>query len=225
MSIRVMSASVLLAVGASSALADFVPVSLSPNVNFDIRSYTNGVNYPVGGSTLDFGGVPFDIAVLDGDPDTFGVTQLPIFTGPASFSFRVNIPGAVRLFTLINSAFGSFDSNNGTVAVFGTGGAFASFDLIQGTNIRDHFNGLFVNTLSDATVLSTNYPGDVRLDRQVLELPAVFLGETITELRFSGEATGAGVAFLAGATIETIPTPGATVLLGVAGLMAARRRR
>ncbi len=225
MSIRVMSASILLAVGASSALADFVPVSLAPNVNFDIRTYSNGVNYPVGGSTVDFAGVPFALELLNENPDTFGVTQLPIFAGPATFSYTVSIPGAVRLYTLINSAFGAFGANNGTIEVFGTGGAFASFDLIQGTNIRDHFNSSFVNTLSDPTVVPTNFSGDVRLDRQVLELPAAFLDDTVNLIRFSGDATGAGAAFLAAATIETIPTPGAMALLGVAGLVALRRRR
>ena len=78
------------------------------------------------------------------------------------------------VYTLINSAFGSAGANNGTLEFVGMNGAFASFTLIQGVNIRDHFNGAFVNFLSDPTVVTANFAGDVRLDRQTFQLPNAF---------------------------------------------------
>jgi hypothetical protein len=59
---------------------------------------------------------------------------------------------------------------------------------------------------------------------QVLELNASFIGQTVTEFRFTGgpvDTFTQGVAFLAGATFETIPTPGAGTLAALGLLVAA----
>ncbi|MBS0190830.1 MAG: hypothetical protein U0573_02920 [Phycisphaerales bacterium] len=192
---------------ASPVLAGFVTLNLTPKVNSNIRTYTGGTFYPLGGQTRDFAGVPFALALLNGDANSFGVIQLPANNTLTTHSFSVNVFGATRVYTLINSAWGSFGANNGKVEVFGSAGAYAKFDLIQGTNIRDHYQGSFQNVLTDPTVVTSKFNNDV-LDRQVLVLPAAFRSQSITEFRFSGNGgnpNGTGAAFLAGATFQNCP--------------------
>ena len=187
----------------STLVADYVSVDLSAQVNANIRSYTGGSGYPIGGQTLAFGGVPFALALHGGVADTLGAVQLPNTGQLTTHSFAVKIQGATRLYTLINSAWGSFGANNGSVEIFGTNGAHASFSLVQGTNIRDHYQGNYQNIVNDPTVFATTYASGARLDRQVFELPASFAGQTVTEVRFQGVgANPTGAAFLAGATFE-----------------------
>ncbi len=192
---------------AAPALAGHVTVDLTPQVNSNIRTYTGGTSYPLGGQTRDFAGVPFALALLNGDANSFGVIQLPANNTVTTHSFSVNVFGATRVYTLINSAWGSFGANNGKVEVFGSAGAYAKIDLIQGTNIRDHFQGVFQNILADPTVVTSKFGNDV-LDRQVIILPAAFRTQTVIELRFSGNGGspgGTGAAFLAGATFVNCP--------------------
>ncbi len=212
---------------ASLARADFVVVDLSSGVNADLRTYSNGGAYPVGGQTLDFGGVPFSLGLRFDDPSSLGAVQTNGIGIEEAHSFAVNIPGALRVYTLINSAFGSPDVSNGLVEVFGTNGAYAALELVQGFNIRDHNQSVYQNDISDPSVFSTDF-GGVRLDRQVLELGPSFAGETVTELRFSGGPVSSfldGVPFLAAATFDAIPAPGAVAAGCLALLAAARRRR
>ena len=139
--------------------------------------------------------------------------------------FPVNQPDAVAVYTLINSGFGEFGANNGLVEVIGTGGAYASFDLIQGTNIRDHFQNVYNNVVGP-DIESAVY-GSVRLDRQVLLLPPSFQGQTLTEIRITGTAGNpSGDPFVAAITVQ-VPEPSAVVLLGFGAisLFAVARRR
>ncbi|MBL9120199.1 MAG: hypothetical protein JNL80_09830 [Phycisphaerae bacterium] len=193
------------AITSPCVFADFVAVDLSAKINADIRSYTGGISYPLGGQTLSFGSVPFTLGLLNGSTTTLGAVQLPGNGQPTVHSFPVNIAGATRLYTLINSTWGVYGVTNGKIEVFGTNGAYASFSLVQGFNIRDHYQGNFQNIINDSTVVSTGYASGARLDRQVLELPAAFDGQVVTELRFQGTGLNpSGAAFLAGATFETV---------------------
>lgn len=192
---------------ASPALAGFVNIDLSPKINANIRTYTGGASYPVGGQVRFFGGVPFQVALLGSDVNSFGAVQLPANNTLTTHSFPVHVVGATRVYTLINSAWGSFGANNGKIEVFGDAGGYAKIDLIQGKNIRDHYQGSFQNALSDPTAVTTHFGNDV-LDRQVITLPAAFRTQTIVEFRFSGNGgspNGNGAAFLAGATIQNCP--------------------
>jgi hypothetical protein len=224
------------------AQASFIPVSIDALVNANLRvGYTSGSNYPIAPTTLIVGGVPFDLVPLDSIPESLGIIQnIGSETVPETFIIPLSVFGATTIYTLMNSAFGVDGANIATVEFTGTNGAFASFDLIEGNNIRDHFNGFFVNTVSDPSIVTVNYPpvnepGDVRLDRQTFILPAAFATETLTQITFIGNSPDDnflnGQAFLAAATVATpavVPEPTATALLGIA-LIAAffflQRRR
>jgi hypothetical protein len=212
---------------AGVAQGDFLPISIASDINADLRTFTNGGAYPVGGQMLDFGGVPFVLGLRFDEPESLGVVGTNGVGIAEVHSFPVAIVGALRVYTLINSGFGAFGAYNGKIEVFGTNGAYASLDLVQGTNIRDHLENVFQNTITDPSVVATDFGSGARLDRQVLELNASFIGQDVTEFRFTGGPVNTftdGVAFLAGVTFETIPSAG-TGTLAAMGLMAAARRR
>ena len=177
------------------------------------------------------GGVPFNLVPLTATPNSLGIILTPF--GSSLFSFPTNIFGASTVHTLINSFDGVFGVSNGRLEFVGTGGAFASFDLTQGFNLRDHFNGVFNNVITDPTIVTVNFGGDVRFDRQRFNLPASFATQTLTEIRLIGDGGfPSGQAFLAAATVETqngsaVPEPGSFVLLamGTLGMVALRRYR
>ncbi len=126
-------------------------------------------------------GVPFDLVPFDSIPNSLGIVQN---NGGTTYIIPTSVFGATTVYTLMNSAFGSLGSNIATVQFTGTGGAFASFDLVEGVNIRDHFEGSFVNTVSDPTIKTATFPdtgvppdGVVRLDRQTFDLGGLFATE------------------------------------------------
>lgn len=215
--LRPLAAAVLVLSNVGSAQAELIPVPLDGVVNADLRQYSGGPNYPVAPTALDVGGVPFQLVPLPGALNSLGAVQTP--ADPSVFSIPVNVPAAVRVFTLINSAFGTLGADNGAVEFTGSGGAFASFDLVQGFNIRDHFNSGFNNVVSDPLIVPQEFGGGaVRLDRQTFELPAAFLSQTLVEVRLVGDGPGFGPGqpFLAAVTVETVPAPAGWVLWVVA---------
>ena len=205
MSLKHMIATMVAVAATPCVTADFVPVTISGSINTDLRTYTGGWGYPIGGQDAYFGGVPFALSLQDRAPNTLGGIQLPASGELTVHSFSVNLTGATHLYTLINSTWGVVGATNGKVEVFGTNGAYASLTLIQGVNIRDHYQGTYQNSISDPTVLPTLFSSGVRLDRQVIELPASFDGQTVTEVRFQGIGDNPnGSAFLVGATFKTL---------------------
>ncbi len=117
-------------------------------VNTNLRTYSAGTDYPIAPSTLTVGGVDFAL-VPDGTSTTsLGIIQTGV--GGPSYDLPVNIAGGTTLYTLINSAYGTDGATVGTVEVKGTNGADAVFNLVEGTNIRDHFNGGFEDKIAPA---------------------------------------------------------------------------
>jgi hypothetical protein len=214
---NLMRSSVLLAVAISFAAsakpvaAEFNTVDISGQFNSDLRSATGGSQYPIAPTTISVGGVPFDLEPLANTADSLGIALSPL--GPYELVFPVNQPNAVAVYTLINSGFGAFGANNGLVEAIGTGGAYASFDLVQGTNIRDYLQNVFNNTVGSD--IQSAFYGSVRLDRQELLLPASFQGQTLTEIRFTGTGGNpSGEPFVAAITVQ-VPEPSSFVLAGL----------
>ena len=129
-------------------------VDLDGVVNADLQTYGSGTLYPTGGTTLNVGGVPFTLAnypggrtgaiQLNGAPDQYIADSVDI---------PVNIADPSTVYTLINSFFGQAGFLDGALEFFGTGGAYAKFNLVQGTNIRDYDNdGLYDNDIASGTL-------------------------------------------------------------------------
>jgi PEP-CTERM motif len=217
--------------------ATTIPIAIDTLVNNDLRTYTAGTNYPVAPATLTVGGISFNLVPLGSTPDSLGILQTDQPFDHLSFDISTNILGATVVYTLMNSSFGAFGEDIATIEFHGAGGAFASFELVEGVNIRDHFDGGFNNVIAPGTPSASFGPNDeVRLDRQTFLLPVAFATDTLTHIiltSHNGDNFANGQAFLAAATVETgetasaVPEPATMTLvaLGLTGAAAARRKR
>ncbi len=189
----------------ASAQFTTIPLNTTPIPNSNLRAYTAGNNYPIAPTTLTIGGVPFDLSPLAGTPNSLGVAQT--LNTALQFSLSTNVFGVSKVYTLMNSGWGQNGAQNGRLEFYGTNGAFASFNLVQGINIRDHWTA-YNQVITDPTIVTTNFGGGTRLDRQTFTLPSSFLTETLTEVRLVATNPGnpQGAVFLAAATVE-VPVP------------------
>lgn len=215
-------AALLLVAEAGVADASYTTLAL-PSLNADIRTWTDGASYDSlfpGAHT--FNGVPFELAV-DGDGNTAfhnGEIDIP-----------VNIFGVTQAFTLINTAYGADGANVGYVSFSGSLGDIYTVDLIEGQNVRDHYDGGFNNAINgvDAIEAFSAGSGRARLDQQIFNLPAAFANQTLLSIRFHSNQQGlAGEPFIAAATVATVPLPSVLWLFGTVlavGAGLAKRRR
>jgi hypothetical protein len=236
-----MLAALSLLVGSiGQAKAGFIPVSIGSQTNVNILTYTEGYNYPTAPANISVAGVPFDLITDQNTAGTLGVIQTP--GGNSSFTITTSISRATTVYTLMNSAWGQSGANVGSIEFVGSGGENIAFQIVEGTNIRDHFNGGFNNSASNIVVNPflngvQNANGPDRLDMQTFVLPASFANDTLTQIIFNGSNAGEpqGQPFLAAATVETAapvtaaPEPSTIALLGTAGVPFAgyywRRRK
>jgi hypothetical protein len=217
--------------GAFTANAQFLELNISADCNQNLQTFTDGNDYPLGGTQIDIGGVPFGLSLLDNTPDTTGIVETPA----DNQSYTFTVPSgtcATILYTLMSTAWGESGMDEGCMVVTGSHGETATLDLTEGVNIRDHYNGYFVNSLSDSTVNSTcfnnhsqNSTGPVRLDRQELVLPSCFDGDTIASITFDGIDHGerGGDPFLAGMTLAVVPEPSPFLLFALGALVLGAR--
>lgn len=204
-------------------------VDLSSYVNSNVQTYTQGGNYPTGSTTIN--GINFALASDNGvGTGVFQSNNSGIdITG-------LNIGGASVAYTIINSAFGAFGANVGTITFNGSGGASVSFNLVEGLNVRDHYFGNFNNVATNlyGTAAYSNGsevadgPGEVHFDVQKFNLSGLN-GQNITSISFNGNNAGGGEPFLAAITTGGVPEPAtwAMMILGfalVGGVMRQRQR-
>jgi hypothetical protein len=193
-------------------------VDVDPEVNANLQTYSNGVNYPAGGTMLNVGGVPFTLADYRGGGTGVVQTASASRATPSVIDFPVSVANPTTVYTLINSGFGQLGYTAGSVEFIGTGGADATFDLVEGQNIRDHNNFVFNNTIAPGTPSVYFGGGQVRLDRQTFVLPSSFAGQTLTDIRLSGFGDNpTGEPFLAAVTVATTTGMVATDTLTLPG--------
>ncbi len=191
----------------TTAPQDTQSVSLTGVVNANLQTYSGGTNYPVGGTQLNVGGVPFVLASYPGGGTGVVQTQAATQATPSVFDVPVNAESASTVYTLINSGYGTLNNLDGTVEFFGTTGAYAIFYLVEGQNIRDHYNNVFNNQIAPGTPSASFGGGSDRLDRQTFVLPSSFAGQTLTDIRLSGFGDNpTGEPFLAAVTVASAPS-------------------
>ncbi len=199
----------------------YTPIAL-PDLNADISTWSDGGRYnTVFPGDHAWNGVPFSLA-NDGENNKvyMGTMDIP-----------VNVFGVTSVYTIMNSAFGSYGADIGDIEFFGTGGSYYRADIVEGYNIRDHYYGYFNNVIDGVTAVPafTGSAWQSRLDMQIFNLSAAFTNDTLGFIRFTGiNAGNAGNPFIAATTVEanTVPVPAALWLFGsgLVGILGLRRR-
>ena len=217
---------------AFAAHAQFLELNISADFNQDLQNFTDGYDYPFGGTQLDVGSVPFSLSLIGNLPDTTGVIMTP--ANDQSYTFTVpSGTYASGLYTLMDTTWGMLPGvDEGSITVTGSHGETATLDLTEGINIQDHYNGFSANTVSDCNTTSVNFlnhvsnpNGPVGLDRQELVLPSSFNGDTLASITFDGVDNGEpnGDPFLAGVTLAVVPEPSPYLLFALAALVFGAR--
>jgi hypothetical protein len=215
------SAVVVVAAGASSALASFETIDLSSSYNIGHPALGFGT-YPGGAQTL--GGVPFALGNQD---SYFWSGQTASGGGTSTLVVRVNIFGVDAVHSILNTLWGQAGASTLRIEFAGTGGAFAGFDLLGNVDVRDFHQNIFTNSINGTTTVNVfaNQSGQ-RLDKQRFDLPDSFLSQKLTSITLIDTgSTNFQRAILAGLTAEIVPTPAASALLLPGVLFALRRRR
>jgi hypothetical protein len=181
-----------------------------PTLNADISTWTGGTIYnSVFPSRQAWHGVPFKLENR--------INNYKMFAG-GSLTIPVNVYRVNKAYTIINSSWGQIGTTVVKIEFIGSGTAYYKADLIEGKNIRDHFDGQFNNVIDgiNAWPAFNNGPGKARLDMQVYTLPSSFSHETLKNIVFTSYNLGQplGNPFIAAATVEnSVPPVGPQLLL------------
>jgi hypothetical protein len=192
--------------------ADF-KIDISQSVNFNYWTGASGTNNARGGTTTNIAGIPFAFTSFPGTSNGLGVVFMANGTAstPAITNFPVRVTNAVTVYTMINSSWGQYGATNGTIDFYGSEGAHARFHLVQGFNIRDHFNGPYNNSAS-SNLMSIYFGSNVaRNDVQGWMLPPSFLSQALTNIQlrsFGNNPNGTPVV-----TAITVRTSGPEVIV------------
>jgi hypothetical protein len=203
------------------------PVDISGAVNSDITQYNNGDLYPQTGGILVVGGVTFDLATINGHT----ASALAVFQ---TINIAVDQSGINTMYALINSGFGTAGSNIGELQFNGSTGSFV-YQLVEGTNVRDHNNDGFENSATDITATASfadpqNPNREVRLDMYTISFGNIGTLNSIDLISNSDPSLGEPfIAGLTGAFVTSaVPEPStwAMMILGFCGLgfIAYRRK-
>ena len=229
----------LAACSATSAMAQvFTTITLTPVANARLQATWptfTGVPYPQGNQT--WASVPWNLGT-GGNNAWF--SRVASGGNPRSVTIPINVTGATSVHTLMNTWQGNTSQNLYVELQFaGSSGSTFTTTFFGGVHIRDWFQGIYTNSVTSpnttANVYSINVgpnggTGTSRLDMQTIALPAAFASQTLTSLTirdFGADPNGTfgQRSFIYGLTVNSIPSPSAATLLGLGGLMAARRRR
>ncbi len=193
------------------AVGRFFPVPIATGLlNQNITTWTGGGTYaPYMSGSQTFAGVPFTMQTSATGMDVIWGTSTSVFQASGSYTntaiLNTNLYGAIKVHTLINSAWGTAGRNVGSITFNATNGDSYTVNLVEGVNVRDHYQGGFVNTTS-ASYVRPNVIGvagsGAHLDMQAFTLPISFATEVLSSIVFTSTGSNAtGLPFLAGATV------------------------
>ena len=193
-------------------------ISLPPtSLNVNLTTWTNGSVYSgLFSGTQTLGGIPFALATNSSGYDVFWGSNLTPSTlsgnSTGTLSLSTNNYGAITVYTLINSAWGTANQKTGSLTFTASNGDSYTVQLVEGVNVRDHYYGSYIDTLSASyvtqSVIGTNNSGTAHLDMQAFDLPNSFMSETLTSIVFTSTGSASvGLPFLAGITVATASTP------------------
>ena len=203
-----------------------------PNYTF-ITDFTKNNNiqadlikeFPTGQFTAnDSLATPFDIA-----SDSNGNNYYDGFTNGSALTIDVSISDVTNVYTLMNAYSPGSGFEIATVEFIATGGITETFELVNGDNIRDFFQGNSANTLNNTPIsdpsaenafsitttgtdggrtgnTSTGSSGTYNIDEQDFALSSAFASQTLTEIVITdlgGARGGSDVPTLLGITAES----------------------
>ena len=208
-----------------SPTLSYFPIPVLP-LNQNLTTWSDGSKYANFNGSRTLGGVPFELQTdADGDNAFWGSNLTPwTLNGPSSLTLTLStsLYGATTVYTLINSAWGTANRNVGSITFNATNGDSYTVQLVEGVNVRDHYYGSYVNTVSSSTVTKNVIGSDTRntahLDMQTFTLPSSFASETLSSIVFtSSGSSSTGLPFLAGVTVKAlnlVTTPTTVVPFG-----------
>jgi hypothetical protein len=189
----VIASGIVLGLG-QAAQAAYVNVDLSTYVDTSFGNLIGSTVTPLypTGTTTGNTGVPFAIANSGAATNNgYGLNYWGGFLGsPADHGVTLavtglNIANVTTGYSLVNTTFGTLNDNPTIITFKSSGGGSLTFKLIEGTDVRDYNNGVFVNTTSAATtaewftkpanVSDPNNPNTTseRLDQQTYDLSSL----------------------------------------------------
>jgi hypothetical protein len=177
-------------------LAIQVPISL-PSLKADIRHWTDGYDY----SELFPGKHTFNKVLFNLTTDAQGNTGF--------WQGHLDIPVNLfvrKVYTIINSACGETGATIGLMQFHGHKGARHTVKIVEGVNVRDHFNGGFCNVIDNRTTILAWKKRNVRFDMQTIPLPQPFASQMLTKVVFKTNRLGCpvGEPLLTAMTVDTI---------------------
>jgi hypothetical protein len=212
-------ATLALSAATFAAHAQYLELNISADCNQNLQTFPDGHEYPLGGTQIDVGGIPFGLSMLDNIPGTTGVVQTPA----DNQSYTFNVPSdtsATVLYALMNTSWSDPNIDEGCIIVTGSHGESATLGL--GTTTWEPNGGVNSGGLNVQPEIAT---GPVELDREELVLPCSFDGDTIASITFDGIDNGGTNSdpFLAGVTLAVVPEPSAFLLIGLGAMILGAR--
>jgi hypothetical protein len=204
------SASVPQAHGALS----YLPIPFAYNGH----NWDRDINYPTG-SPVVLGGIPFDIP-SNPNQNTWD-SIVGEATGPKTLTIPVNRANVREVHTLFNCSWGSSGQQLTTLDFYWSGQTVDRKVLTAGVDIRDWWNGIYVNTISSPTIQVYSGTGapdphhPTRVDKQIFTFShPSYAGKTLEKIVVTDiGATDLYRAFLYGLTIGISPHAGPSVYL------------
>jgi hypothetical protein len=217
------SASLALLASAGAAAAS--EIDLTSAVDANLNTYFNGGVYPPNGGQVTIGGVGFGLNSLP--QGGTGIVQAAD-GHPDSFVIPIGEVGVTTVYSIVNSAFGQFGEDIGSLTFTGSLGATFTYDFVEGNNVRDHATTGF-NDIAPNLFATEDYGGGDHLDVQQILLPTAFSTQTLTSVTFAYSGDTQGDPFLAALTTSNgaVPEPAswALMLVGFGAAGYALRKR